>query len=177
MTPKKSGRLGDLVTGLVAVIIALTGFRALATIPASILGSDLGPTFIPRVLLWVLGGMGASLSLSTAFRGRRRKLAVRQPGAERPPKTASLTVIGGTLWARFGLQFLMVTSAVLYLVLIPILGFFGASLSFSLVWVVSIRRVMENNARFYVLLALVEATIITTTLFILFDWLLKVPLP
>lgn len=124
-------------------------------------GSDPGPGLLP-VLLLALLAVGA-LGLMAVGAAKLRAAKSRRPGAT---------------WRRLAVPTLLVATMLVYSQTMVPLGFLPTTLAFAVFWaiVIGIQEWGVPRARVAVLYV-VEGAAITGGIYIVFAWLIKVPLP
>lgn len=134
------------VVALMILLLSIALFVTASRFPASDTGSAFDPGFFPRIVLGCLIGL-AALNLLTDLRSK-------------------------TGWALDGLRpvILMMAILVVYMLVMPYLGFFAASLVLSVVFL------MLLGVRSPVAIAAM-ATGVPGALVMLFNHILKMPLP
>jgi hypothetical protein len=157
-----------LVLGLVLAAAGLVGLIQINTDPllrGVDFGPDPGPAFVPRVLLYLLiaGGLGQLvIAAAAAYRGGGFA-----PDAEFAPR-------------RLVVPALLLLSVTLYAVLLPSFGYLASTLIFALLWLPMIGLIdnsLPKSPLLSMALIIGEAVAIAGLLYLVFRYLILVPLP
>jgi hypothetical protein len=170
MTPAQRG-LTDALSGVVLIIVAGVGLRALAATTAALegfdIGTDPGPALMPRLLLWALGAGGLWLA---GFGGWRFAGARRQLGAGSTGQRSDLT--------RYTVPVLFALSLVAYVRGLFVAGFAVVTFVFCFAWIVVLTRQIEGQFEWRRALASAGAALaITAVVYYVFHGFVRVPLP
>lgn len=167
---------GELATGSVSLLIGVVGLVELARQPAQQnMGGDLGPTFLPSSLLYLMIGLGVLL-IARAIYFKSSKASI--------PKMKPTPVIGEeeapTALAPFWriAPFLLLVGLCAYGLAMTAFGFEASTVVFLFTCglVIQVAKTQKFQWRF-VLLSATEAIVATAALTLLFRFALFVPLP
>lgn len=174
---------GELATGLVCLALSAIGLLQIARQPsAPVMGGDLGPTFLPSVLLYMLGLLGGILVAWTGYR------ILRQRGGEPAPEhaqTPAQTVVGDEFeagqpilpYARF-LPLAILVAMCVCVVSLPHLGFDLSVACFFFVVGLFLHRIKTGAFRLRgIALCVLEAVLLTAALSLMLRFVLRIPLP
>ena len=164
---RRSVAWGDLVTGLILLGATAVGAWSLLgneTLHEFDFGSDPGPALVPSLLLVLLAVSATALALG-ALAGLWRRLPKR-------PQDSSPGV------RRIAYPALLAATLCLYALGLPAVGFVPATLAFTCLWAFLIGR-QETGVPTVgsTVLWFVEAFAITSAVYVVFAWFIKVPLP
>ena len=184
-SPRSVAR-GDLATGLVLLAAAAACAWSLLgndELTAFDYGADPGPGLVPELLLVVLGSFAAALALKGLVGLRRAAREARETDRRGTPPGAGAT--GGDTSGRTASDVrrgtypsLLVATLLLYALGLPVAGFVAATVVFTGLWSILLGRqeagelAIGSSALFAI-----EALAITSGVYVVFAWLIKVPLP
>ena len=163
-TVAEGGPRGDIIAGIVILVIAIFGWWTIRTNPELVgtdYGSDPGPAMVPQITLGLLV-LSALVLMARGIRSLRR-----------------MSTAGGSgNWAWLPVPAAMVVSLVLYALAFPVLGFVEATLLFSILWavVLGVIEFRPRSSRPY-FLYVAEAGLITFLVWLAFAKLIGIPLP
>lgn len=161
----ETGTLGvrDLGLGLVLLgsVAALSYSVATDAEMHQNFGLDPGPAFLPEILLWLLG-IGAFVLVIQGI----VRLAWAGWRVEHP------LVDGG----RFLVPLLMVVSVVVYVLLVPVIGFLAASVLFSLAWSLGLAFQDHRFAMQPLIIFAVGSLVVAVAVYLTFKQLIGIPL-
>ncbi len=155
---------GDLAAGAVLLVVASVGGWTLFADPLLVsedYGSDPGPGLLPRLLLALLAAGALGLIVTGALRLRSTT-----PG------------LSGGAWRGFIVPTLLVATMLIYSQTLVPLGFLPTTLVFAVFWTIlfGIQEWGAPRARSS-FLRVVEGLAITGGVYVVFAWLIKIPLP
>jgi hypothetical protein len=155
--------LRDFGLGLVllASVAALAYSVAVDTDMHQNFGLDPGPAFLPDVLLWLLGIGAAILVVLGAVSLTRAGWQV-----EPPTDTIKNSLV----------PLLMIGSIILYVLLVPIVGFLAASLMFSIAWALALGFQDYGYARRPLLMSAAGSVAAAIAIYLTFKELIGIPL-
>ena len=173
---RRSVARGDLATGLVLLGAAAAGAWSLLgndELNAFDYGADPGPGLVPELLLVVLGACAAALALRGLIGLWRAP-----PGPDRRRRSDPGTSRGEPDTRRGAYPSLLVATLILYALGLPAAGFVTATIVFTVLWAILLGRQEAGElAVTTTALFAFEALAITAGVYVVFAWLIKVPLP
>jgi hypothetical protein len=163
--------LTDLISGLVLLVVAGVGLRALTAATRALegfdIGTDPGPALMPRLLLWVLGAGGVWLTVLGGWRlvnsRRRRDVAPAAPLVD---------------LRRYAVPTVFALSLVIYVWGLFSAGFTAVTAAFCFAWIVVLTHQIEGRLGWQRTLTSAGAAIaITAAVYYVFKGFVRVPLP
>ncbi len=124
-------------------------------------GLDPGPAFLPDLLIWMLG-IGAAILVVQGF----WRLSRAGWQAERPIIDVARTFVPA----------LMIVSIILYVLLVPAIGFLAVSLLFSIVWALGLAAQDHRLAVKPLLVSVAGSIAIAVAIYLTFERLIGIPL-